>query len=246
MWPAGESTGRAFGCPVFAHRDAQKALWQRETVANCLTDINAYFQKRDEMPPAKKPKKSPAQKDRDAALSRKAAEAQKSKRQDEQASVPSIIAQWQREKPEFDTGPMALFGALARAYLLSSPVIEKLMAKHGLARGMFDVLAALRRAGSPYRLPPSQLSTSLMLSGAGMTNRLDRLESLRLIVRQPEPNDRRSVRIQLTPKGLQLVEKVTPQLVAVEKDIVAHFGDANIRKLTQLLVALNNKLAEKR
>lgn len=166
-------------------------------------------------------------------------------RVDAQESVSSIIAQWQREKPEFDTGPMALFGALARAFLLTSPVIEKFMAKHGVARGMFDVLAALRRAGSPYRLPPSRLSKSLMLSGAGMTNRLDRLETLRLIVRQPEPNDRRSVRIQLTAKGLQLVEKLIPQLVEIEKQIVADFGDANIKKLTQLLIALNQKLADK-
>lgn len=179
------------------------------------------------------------------AKSRKGRPTPKSKRIHGQQSVTSIIAQWEREKPEFDTGPMALFGALGRAFLLTSPVIEKFLAKHGIARGMFDVLAALRRAGSPYRLPPSQLSKSLMLSAAGMTNRLDRLETLRLIVRQPEPNDRRSVRIQLTAKGLQVVERLIPQLVDVEKQIVADFGDANIKKLTELLVALNQKLAYK-
>jgi DNA-binding MarR family transcriptional regulator len=168
------------------------------------------------------------------------------KRLDNQESVPSIIAQWQREKPEFDTGPMALFGALARAFLLTSPAIEKFMAGQGVARGTFDVLAALRRAGAPYRLPPSQLSKSLMLSGAGMTNRLDRLETLRLIVRRPDPNDRRSVQIQLTTKGLELVEKIIPQFVAFEKQIVADFGDDNIKKLTQLLLALNQKLVENR
>ncbi len=119
------------------------------------------------------------------------------------------------------------------------------MAKHGVTRGMFDVLAALRRAGSPYRLPPSQLSKSLMLSGAGMTNRLDRLETLKLVVRQPEPNDRRSIRIQMTARGLQLIEKLIPQLVEIEKKIVADFGDANIKKLTQLLVALNEKISNK-
>jgi DNA-binding MarR family transcriptional regulator len=162
-----------------------------------------------------------------------------------QQPVPSIIAQWRREKPNFDTGPMALFGALARAFLLTSPVIEKLMSEYGVARGMFDVLAALRRAGRPYRLPPSRLSKWLMLSGAGMTNRLDRLEAMGLVVRQPEPNDRRSTRIQLTPKGLQLVEKLIPQLVELEKQIVADFGAANIKRLTQLLISFNNKLVEK-
>jgi DNA-binding MarR family transcriptional regulator len=66
-----------------------------------------------------------------------------------------------------------------------------------------------------------------MLSGAGMTNRLDRLEKLRMIVRQPEPNDRRSVRIQLTPKGFQLVEKLIPRIVEIQKQLIADFGDTN-------------------
>jgi DNA-binding MarR family transcriptional regulator len=164
---------------------------------------------------------------------------------DTQESVSAIIAQWQREKPRFDTGPMALFGALARAFLLTSPEIEKFLAKYGLARGMFDVLAALRRSGAPYRLPPSQLSKSLMLSGAGMTSRLDRLESLKLVARQPEPNDRRSVRIQLTAKGLQLIERIIPQLVETERRIIADFGDANTKRLTQLLLALNQTLSQR-
>ena len=162
-----------------------------------------------------------------------------------QEPVPSIIAQWHREKPKFDTGPMALFGALARSFLLTSPPIEKLMAKHGVARGMFDVLAALRRSGAPYRLPPTTLSKWLMLSGAGMTNRLDRLEARSLIVRQPEPTDRRSIQIQLTAKGLQLVEKLIPLLVDLEREIVADFGDANIKKLSKLLIAFNKCLIEK-
>jgi DNA-binding MarR family transcriptional regulator len=164
---------------------------------------------------------------------------------DGQQPVLSIIAQWQREKPNFDTGPMALFGALARAFLLTSPVIEKFMSEYGVARGMFDVLAALRRAGKPYCLPPSTLTKWLMLSGAGMTNRLDRLEAMDLIVRRPDPNDRRSTRIQLTPKGLQLVETLIPRLVSLERRIVADFGEANIKRLTQLLVSFNEKLIEK-
>lgn len=158
--------------------------------------------------------------------------------------VQRIIKQWHREKPEFDTGPMALFGALARAYLLTSPQIERFMADYGVSRGMFDVLAALRRSGKPYSLPPTTLSKWLMLSGAGMTNRLDRLEVIGLIARQPAPSDRRSIRIQLTAKGHQLVEKLIPRLVELERDIVTHFGEANIKKLTELLMLLNESLAK--
>lgn len=166
-------------------------------------------------------------------------------RKSEQDPVDLIIAQWRREKPRFDTGPMALFGALARAYLLTTPAIEGLLAKHGLARGMFDVLATLRRAGRPYRLAPSQLSKSLMLSGSGMTNRLDRLEALQLITRLPEPTDRRSIHIQLTAKGHELVEKLAPLLVHFLRNMVADFGEANVKKLTQLLMTFNSKLPER-
>jgi DNA-binding MarR family transcriptional regulator len=198
------------------------------------------------MPSTKKKRTKPAPSAQGRTSAGKNDSSPQSTNSDTQESVSTIIAQWQREKPRFDTGPMALFGALARAFLLTSPAIEKFLAKYGLARGMFDVLAALRRSGAPYRLPPSQLSKSLMLSGAGMTSRLDRLENLKLVARQPEPNDRRSVRIQLTPKGLQLVEKIIPQLVETERGIIADFGDANTKKLTQLLLALNETLSRKK
>lgn len=164
----------------------------------------------------------------------------------EQDSISAIIAQWKRQRPNFDPQPMALFGALARAYLLTTPVIENLMARHGLARGMFDVLASLRRAGHPFRLAPSKLSKSLMLSGAGMTNRLDRLEHLGLIARLPEPTDRRSLQIELTPKGRKLVEKIAPELVRIMSEILSGFGKTNVEELTRLLMTLNLSLSERR
>jgi hypothetical protein len=45
----------------------------------------------------------------------------------------------------------------------------------GLRRGWFDLLAALRRAGAPYELNPTQLMKATLLSSGGMTKRLDRL-----------------------------------------------------------------------
>jgi DNA-binding MarR family transcriptional regulator len=49
----------------------------------------------------------------------------------------------------------------------------------------------------------------------------------------------------LTPKGLQLVETLIPRLVSLERRIVADFGEANIKRLTRLLVSFNEKLIEK-
>ena len=61
------------------------------------------------------------------------------------------------------------------------------MARYNSTRGMFDVLTTLRRSGPPHELAPKQLSYSLLLSGAGITNRLDRLENLKLILSQTGP-----------------------------------------------------------
>jgi DNA-binding MarR family transcriptional regulator len=154
--------------------------------------------------------------------------------------VSLIVAQWQRERPDLDPAPMRLFGALARAHLLTTPYLNRIVAAQGLARGTFDVLSALRRAGPPFSLTPKQLSESLMLSAAGMTSRLDRLEALRLIARLPEPNDRRSLKIQLTQRGVHLIDDIIPRIIEAQWRIISDLG---VEKTTDLITLLGS-LAE--
>ncbi|MET0879855.1 MAG: MarR family transcriptional regulator [Tardiphaga sp.] len=163
---------------------------------------------------------------------------------DSAARVPvnQIVEQWQRERPDLDPAPMRLFGVLAQAHLLTTPYINRVIAKHGLVRGTFDVLSALRRAGPPFSLTPKQLAESLMLSGAGMTSRLDRLELLHLVARLPEPNDRRSLKIQLTQKGVKLIDEVIPQIVAAQWQLVSSLGDKDTAVLIELLRRLTETL----
>ena len=146
-----------------------------------------------------------------------------------------ILAQWQRERPDLDPAPMRLFGVLARAHLLTTPYMNVILADHGLARGTFDVLSALRRAGPPFSLTPKQLSQSLMLSAAGMTSRLARLEGLRLVARLPEPNDRRSLKIQLTQRGVRMIDDVIPQIIAAQWRVVSRLGARKTKTLIDLL-----------
>jgi DNA-binding MarR family transcriptional regulator len=159
-----------------------------------------------------------------------------------QEPVAAIIAHWKRERPDLDFEPMLLFASLARAYFGITTHIDQLVADHGLTRGMFDVLATLRRAGPPYSLTPKQLSASLLLSGAGMTNRLDRLEALKLTVRRPEPSDRRSLQIKLTDKGLKLVDRMLPGVLERQR-LAFRFGAQNGRQLTKLLTLMNERAA---
>ena len=58
--------------------------------------------------------------------------------------------------------------------------------RYGLQPGWFDLLAALRRAGAPYELNPTQLTQATMLSSGGMTKRLDRMAEAGLVERQAD------------------------------------------------------------
>ena len=151
------------------------------------------------------------------------------------SSLQTVLNQWHAVRPELDLGPLGLFAALAHAYWLTAPEIERLMAGYSLTRGMFDVLTTLRRVGPPYTLAPKLLAQSLLLSGAGITNRLDRLETLKLIRRMPEPLDRRGLKIELTPKGLKLVDQILPQLIRLERKLAAGLSKKRAGDLIWLL-----------
>ncbi len=74
----------------------------------------------------------------------------------------------------------------------------RVFARYGISFGEYLVLAALRRAGPPYRMNPNRLLNSVILSSGAMTNRLDRLEAMGLVEREPDPTDRRGRLVVLT------------------------------------------------
>lgn len=160
--------------------------------------------------------------------------------------VSVILAQWQRERPDIDPAPMKVFGLIARAQSMTTSFMNDALSKWGLSRPSFDVLAALRRAGPPFNLTPKELSESLMLSGAGMTSRLDRLENLNLIARLPEPNDRRSLKIQLTDRGVRLVDEVVPGIVAAQWNIASRLGASKTEEMINLLASFTTLLEAER
>jgi DNA-binding MarR family transcriptional regulator len=122
-------------------------------------------------------------------------------------AIDAILEQWRRERPDLDLSAMGVFGRLAQVMRLLEPRVDQVFTRHGLRQGEFDVLAALRRSGPPYTMIPSELSAMLMMSRAGMTNRLDRLEAAGLVERSLDPSDRRSFRVRLTGEGRRVVDE---------------------------------------
>jgi DNA-binding MarR family transcriptional regulator len=152
--------------------------------------------------------------------------------------VDRVIAQWRHERPDLDVRPMATFARLGRLGALLGRTIEEKLGEHGLSTAEFDVLASLRRAGSPHRLTPSQLSSTLLLSGGAMTNRLDRLEAKGLVERVLDREDRRSFQVSLTKKGLATVDAAVADHVANEKELLSPLTQGEQADLDRLLKKL--------
>ncbi len=153
-------------------------------------------------------------------------------------AVDGIVAQWQRERPDLEVEAMAIVGRLGRLQLVAQRAIEAVFAEHGLQRGEFDVLAALRRSGEPFELNPSVLADTMMLSRAGMTGRLDRLESAGLVRRVADAGDRRAVRVALTAAGRALVDKVVTAHTENETRLLSVLSAKDRRDLDRILRVL--------
>jgi DNA-binding MarR family transcriptional regulator len=146
-----------------------------------------------------------------------------------------ILEQWAAERPDLDVSPMGVIGRISRLSRLLERSIEQVFASYDLSRGGFDVIAALRRSGPPYQLTPTELYNSLLISSGATTNRVDRLEERKLVARIPDPTDRRGVLVALTPRGRQLVDKVTEAHLENEHRLLAHLKASERRELGRLL-----------
>jgi DNA-binding MarR family transcriptional regulator len=149
-----------------------------------------------------------------------------------------VLEQWRREAPELDRSPFGVVGRISRLAQLLQAAIEPVFAAHGLNGGEFDVLAALRREGSPYRLTPTELSRALIMTSGGMTKRLNALEERELIRRRPDPNDGRSTAVSLTGEGKRLVDAVLREHTANERHLVSGLSTKERAELARLLESL--------
>jgi len=75
--------------------------------------------------------------------------------------------------------------------------------EYGLTHPEWSVLTSLRLWSDECKNTPGGLANDLELSSGAMTSRLDRLEEEGLVRRVPDPDDRRSVVVELTEKGVE-------------------------------------------
>lgn len=149
--------------------------------------------------------------------------------------VAGIQAQWRRERPDLDVSPQGLIGRLHRLADRLRDELIPVYREYGLGEGEFDVLAALRRAGEPYELAPTELARHTMVTTGAMTKRIDRLETSGLVSRLPSGADGRARVVRLTDAGRARIDDAFTAHMRNEQRLVADLSPAERRQLELLL-----------
>ncbi len=146
-----------------------------------------------------------------------------------------LIDRWSAIRPDLGVGGLQVTARLARIGRHVALREEEVFSRFGLNRGEVGVLSALRIVGPPHRLSPTRLGKGLMLSSAGITSRLDRLERRGLVTRLPDPDDRRGVIVELTERGLELVDAAVGANTASEQQLLSTLDPQELGELEALL-----------
>ena len=146
-----------------------------------------------------------------------------------------LVEAWGRERPDLDLGPMEVLSRMSRLDHHLDAARRAAFAAHQLEPWEFDVLAALRRAGTPYELSPGRLLRETLVTSGTMTNRVDRLVARSLVERLPDPRDRRGVLVRLTDLGRETVDGALSGLLEHERRLLSALTPSELRELAALM-----------
>ncbi len=153
--------------------------------------------------------------------------------------VDRIVDDWSRERPDVDFAPLQVLSRVARLSKHLDRARRRAFAASGLEPWEFDVLAALRRAGTPYQLSPKSLLQQTLVSSGTMTNRIDRLVERRLVERRTDPHDGRGVLVVMTSRGAEAVDAAISELLTGEAELLEGLSKADQERLAALLRKLS-------
>lgn len=135
---------------------------------------------------------------------------------------------------EFDSTEQRVFLHLWRTYDLLKVVEEDCLAKFEVTAQQYNVLRILK-AVAPDGLPTMQLGQRMISRGPDMTRMLDRLETRTLIKRERQQSNRRVVEAWITAAGLELLDRMQQQILAMHQKQVGHLSPSQQQQLIRLL-----------
>jgi DNA-binding MarR family transcriptional regulator len=145
----------------------------------------------------------------------------------------SVTLEKAQRSRRFDSLEQEAFLNLCRTFDRLRAAEDELFAAHDLTPQQYNVLRLLR-GEHPETVATLALASRLVSRAPDITRMLDHLERRGLIERQRLPENRRVVRVGITPAGLALLKQLDKPVRAMHARQLGHLN----RKQLEALVAL--------
>jgi DNA-binding MarR family transcriptional regulator len=157
--------------------------------------------------------------------------------------VVRVDPDFKAEFPDGDSSSTETHASLARAgQALLHELDRAIQASFGVPQAAATALAVVDGAGEP--LTPSEIGQRVLVASATITSTLDLLERRGWVERRPNPEDRRSVLVAITPEGRGVVDRLLPGIRAIEMRTMSALTKAERRQLLTLLDKVLIRAAE--
>ncbi len=157
--------------------------------------------------------------------------------------IVKVDADFPDEYPGGDPTCTEAYASLCRTgEALLGELDRHIAATFGISQPAATALAVIDGAGTP--LTPSQVSDRVLIASATMTATLDLLERRSWIRRIPNPADRRSVLIEITPEGRAAADQLLPGIRTIERSILSVLTPGERAQLLDMLAKILTRTAE--
>jgi DNA-binding MarR family transcriptional regulator len=136
----------------------------------------------------------------------------------------------------FDSAEQEAFLGLWRTYDRLRAFEDELFGRHGLSAQQYNALRLLRNR-HPEPMPTLAVAARLISRAPDITRLLDRLAERDLISRERPDDNRRVVRVRITPAGLALLKQLDAEVRECHHRQLGHLKPVEVKALIELLRA---------
>lgn len=136
-----------------------------------------------------------------------------------------------------DRDRLEAIAALRVASLVLHEQMRRNLGSEQLSEGRLHLLMLLRMRGE-HAMTPGELAKRMRVTPRNVTGLLDALERDMLVSRIPDPNDRRSLHVTLTPEGVRRISGIISPVLAQEVELTDCLSQDEVVVLRQLCLRI--------
>ncbi|MFV0626684.1 MAG: MarR family winged helix-turn-helix transcriptional regulator [Alphaproteobacteria bacterium] len=133
---------------------------------------------------------------------------------------------------------------MALIYNICEKRISKILTNHNLSTAQFNVLLMVNLYAEKEGISQVEISKHLIVTPGGITRLIDKLAKEKMLVVKQNKNNRRENLVNITPKGVELIDLVWPEYNKEVESLINLVPQEKQNDLAEILANWFTKLQE--